>query len=88
MWPIFNLTKSNSRTHAIAVMDRIDSWIEGGRIEGQSKIGGRLAANMEICTKAVICNGRNHMDGIKNQKKDSIVETVDWVFSREQENHE
>ena len=47
----------------LAVMDRIGGWIEGGRIEDGSQIGGRLAASLWIYTKA------KHMDVFRKLEK-------------------
>ena len=56
-------------SYAVAIMDRIGDWIEDGRSEDGSQIGVRLAASMWIYTKAVICNGHEHMDVFRNRNK-------------------
>ena len=72
-------------THAMKVMDRIGGWIERGRFEGGSQIGGRLTASE---TGAVIYNGQNHMDGCRSETQNSIKEAVNLVCARTQHNHD
>ena len=72
-----------SFSYAIVVMDRIGGWMRRGRIEDGSQIVARLAASIWIYAKAVICNG--HMDGIRNQKRYSIMEAINWVCTRVRE---
>ena len=55
-------------SYAIAVIDRIGGWIEGGGIEDGSQIGGRLAVCIWILSKAVVCNGQNYMKACRNQQ--------------------
>ena len=43
---------------------------------------------MWIYTKAVICNGQNHMDVFRHQKKYSIMEASNGVCARVQEPHD
>ena len=49
---------------------------------------GRLAARMWIYTEAVIRNGQNHIEGFRNQKKNSIMEAITCFCARIQHNHE
>ena len=46
------------------------------------------ASSMWIYTKAVICNGQDHSDVCKNQKKYLIMKVINWVCTRVHENHE
>ena len=43
---------------------------------------------MWIYTKAVICNGQDHSDVCRNQKKYPIMKVINWVCTRVHENHE
>ena len=66
IWPI--CPDKAEFSNAIAVMDRIGAWIEGGRSGDGSQHGGRLAACIWTHSKAVICNGHNYMEAFRNQK--------------------
>ena len=71
-------------SYAIAVMYRIGGWIEEGRIV-------RLEEDWQQAdgsTEAVICNGQDYMDGIRNQQRYSILEAISCVCANVQENHE
>ena len=46
-------------SYAIAGMDRIGGW-EEEEGEQENWVGPRFPASMWMCTKAVVCNGRNH----------------------------
>ena len=86
---VANLIQTEAElSYAKTVMDRIGCWIEGGRDEDGSQIGGRPAASMWIYTKAVICNGQQHTYVCRNMKKYSMIEAVSWVCTQVRENHE
>ena len=64
-------------SYAIAVMDKTGGWEEE---EGKQEnwVGPIFAASMWIFTKAVVCNGQNHMQNYRTFKKGSIMEVVNW----------
>ena len=55
---------------AMTVMDKIGGW------EEEHCVGSRFAARMWTYTKAVICNGHNHMQNYRLLKFRSILERV------------
>ena len=62
-------------SNAIAVMDRIGGWEEGG--EQENWVGARFAASIWIHTKAAVCNGESH----------SVLEEVNWVCDDARDDH-
>ena len=54
-------------------MDRMGGW------EEENWVGSRFAASMWICTKAVKCDGQNHMQTYRLFKVRSFLEAVNWV---------
>ena len=44
--------------------------------------------HVDFYTIAVICNGHKQIDLFRNQKNDSMLEVVNWVCIRVQENRE
>ena len=63
--------------YAVAIMDRIGGWEQ----EGQQKnwLGPRFATNMWIFSKAVVCNGQNHMKYYGMFKLRFFMEAVNCV---------
>ena len=54
-------------------MDKIGGW------EDEDLVGSRFAACMWICTKAVMCNGQNHMQDYSLVNFRSAMEAVNCV---------
>ena len=73
-------------SYAIAVMYRIGGCNEADD-EG-SQIGAIFAASMWIYTKAVACNGQQHMENLRINTMNSIMEAVSWVCAYFQEDHD
>ena len=68
-------------SYAVGVMDKIVGWEEVNRVES------RFAASMWMYTKAVICNGQNHMQNYKLLKFRFIRETVNGVCDNALDEH-
>ena len=73
--------------------DKVNGWSEEGWAmkDGESDtcgIGGKLAACMWIYTKAAICDGQRNSEEFWNQKRNSVIEAVNWSCSRVLLNHE
>ena len=73
-------------SNAIAVMCRIGGCNEADD-EG-SQIGAIFAASMWIYTKAVACNGQQHLANFRINTMSSIMEAVSWVCIYFQEDHD
>ena len=58
-----------------------------GRWEEQDGVGSRFAACMRVFTKAVICNGQNHMQNYRLLKFRSFLEAVNWVCDDALDDH-
>ena len=71
-------------SHAVAVMDQVGGWHEEGRVE--DKQGLRMQTDRRINSKAVICNGQRYMESLRGQKRIAVIEAINGVCTRVQEN--
>ena len=59
----------------------------GGEPE-DSGYGGKVAARIWICTKAVTCNGHRNMERFRSQRTNSVIESGNWSCGRRSPKHE
>ena len=70
---------------AMAVMDRVGGWRIG---QERSQNGEKIAASLWIYTRAFFCNGQQHMETFRINKRNSIMEARQLVCVYSQNNHD